>query len=562
MQARGAAAQHGDSRRATGTVPARFRGKGSVSVESGINIGDYVAMARRRWLVVVAPAIIGLVIAALIANSLPEKFRARARILVESQSIPEDLARSTVTSTPAERLRVIEQRLMTRSNLLDVAERFEVFGDRRMSPSAIVDSMRDSTNFASVPLARAGRGQVTASAIDIVFVADRARIASRVANEFVTLLLEENLRTRNESATDTLAFFTSEVERLGAELSAIEERIKRYKTENDLALPDGVELRRSERASIEARALERARRRDSLIAERLALEEAIRTGVSVGGGALTPQEQELERLRRQLIQSQTIYAPTHPTVRSLTAQIAALEQALGVASEEAQAAAEEEAEAAESRAVGEAQRRLDAIDRQLETLERQEALVAERDALLEAAIARAPQVELTLAALQRERDNIQIQHQQAVLKRAQAETGERLEVSRAAERFEVIEQAETPPGPFSPNRTMILAGGVAAGGALGLAIAVLLELLIQRIRTPRDLESRFQMRPIVSVPYIQTQREQLFGKLRARATVFAVLVLPAVAIYAVDQFYRPLPVIADQLGERIGVGALTDRLGE
>jgi hypothetical protein len=82
---------------------------------------------------------------------------------------------------------------------------------------------------------------------------------------------------------------------------------------------------------------------------------------------------------------------------------------------------------------------------------------------------------------------------------------------------------------------------------------VLVELMTQRIRTPRDLERRFDIRPVVSIPYIRTRREMMLRKMASRATVFAALVLAPLAIYAVDQFYRPIPLIAQSIGERIGL---------
>lgn len=523
-------------------------------MEQGATIGDYIAILKRRWLLLLTPAVLGLVIAALIAASLPERFRATARILVESQSIPEELARTTVTSGPVERLRLIEQRLMTRQNLLDIASRFDVFRDRRMTPNDIVVAMREATSFVSVALATQGRNQVTASAIDITFRADRADVASRVANEFVTLLLQENLRTRGESASETLGFFTSEVERLGRELNGVEEQIKDFKIENEGALPESLDFRRSELLTLQSRTLERERRRVALMSDRQSIEALIEAGVAPGV-RLSPQEQELQRLRQALDQSLALYAPSHPTVRALQGRIAALEAALGAS----QPSGEDDAEASAASvgAMAELRRRLEALDREMQILEEQDQRDAARMQELDASILKTPEVEITLSGLLRQRNNLQIQYQDAVLKRSQAETGERLEVNRAAERFEIMDQAQTPQSPESPNRPLIAAAGLVGGGAVGFALMVLVEIANQRIRTPRDLERRFGLRPIVTVPYIRTSRENYRRKLASRATVFAALILAPAVIYLFDRYVTPLPVIAQSIGSRLGIDALS-----
>ena len=523
--------------------------------QQGMGLADYVAILRRRWLLLVAPAVLGLIAAAIVAASLPERYRASARILVESQTIPEDLARATVTSGAVERLRVIEQRLMTRPILLDIAQRFAVFGDRQMSPNAIVFAMREATQFQNVALATIGRNQVTASAIDIVFEAGQAGVTARVANEFVTLLLQENLRTRGESAQETLTFFTGEMDRLGTELRAVEEQIKAFKIANEGALPDSLQFRRSELLAMQARALERERRRAVLAADRRSIQAAIEAGIATGV-ALSPQEQELQRLRQNLDQSQALYAPSHPTIRTLQGRITALENAIAAS---AGAPGGNDAGTEPPAAVGamaELERRLDAIDREIAVLDEQDTREQGRAAAIEASILRTPEVEIALTTLVRRQQNLQVQYQDAVLKRSQAETGERLEVTRASERFEIIEQAQTPQSPIWPNRPLIAAAGFAGGGAIGFALMVLIELLNQRIRTPGDLERRFDLRPIVTIPYIFTERELRRRRLAFRTAGLVVLVLAPVVLYAVDRYVTPLQRLADAIGRQFGVSVI------
>ena len=58
---------------------------------------------------------------------LPPVYTSSASMLVEPQQIPGDLAQTTVPVDPFEQAQIIEQRLMTRANLLALAERIGIY---------------------------------------------------------------------------------------------------------------------------------------------------------------------------------------------------------------------------------------------------------------------------------------------------------------------------------------------------------------------------------------------------------------------------------------------------
>src|SRR4051794_11428119 len=113
-------------------------------MESQFDLQAYLSILRRRYLYLIIPALLIAVASVAFAYVMPPVYKASATILVESQQIPTDLAASTVTAAASERIRVIEQRLMTRDNLLQVAQKFRLYqkDGASPSPSAIVGSMR------------------------------------------------------------------------------------------------------------------------------------------------------------------------------------------------------------------------------------------------------------------------------------------------------------------------------------------------------------------------------------------------------------------------------------
>ena len=125
------------------------------AVEQELDLRVYLNVLRRRYLFLIIPAVaIFAAICAVTFLLLPSVYQATAKILVVSQLIPSDLATSTVAAGAAERIKVIEQRLTTRDNLLEIARKFDLYPKQRsfLSPSEIVDWIREATQIQQIEL--------------------------------------------------------------------------------------------------------------------------------------------------------------------------------------------------------------------------------------------------------------------------------------------------------------------------------------------------------------------------------------------------------------------------
>jgi polysaccharide chain length determinant protein (PEP-CTERM system associated) len=521
-----------------------------------IDILSYVkALTRRLWTILIVFAV-GSVLAAAVAYVLPPVYESTARILVESQQIPEELAQATVRQSVAERLELIEQRLMTRQNLLEVIDRIGLFANTPgLTPTQKVDLVRQATTFEPLTVGEARRGPALVSAFNITYRAGNAQLAARVANEFVTMVLEQNIASRSARASETYEFFRQEVERLAGELLDLETQIARYKNEHGDALPDSLQFRMSELSSLEQRQFERERRRIQLGEQRRMIEQFMRDGVGAPGTPQTPEERQLADLRRALVQKRSILAESHPEIVALKANISALEASI---LPDPAAAGADAAETAPANSLAAAQSRaqLDLMDRELALIAEQQRSDEARAEELRASLAKTPQVEMALSAYQRRYANLQARYDTAVQKLAEAETGQRLEVNRQAERFEVIEQAQVPTAPVAPNRMLIAGGGAAASLGLALAIALALELMNPAIRTSADLQRRLQIYPVVAVPYIHTRGERRRQAIKWMIRIALALGGAAALLWAIDQYVMPLQVLWSRLLDRSGIEGL------
>jgi polysaccharide chain length determinant protein (PEP-CTERM system associated) len=530
-------------------------GARSTAMESGFTINDLRGILRRRWWIGALCLIVGVPVSVAIALALPPVYASSAKILVESQVIPEALARSTVADSAAERIQIIQQQLMTRQNLLEIAEQNRVFAGRsNMSPSDIVAMMTRATTIRGI--ASADRRDRAVTGMEIIFRADRAGIAAQVANDMVSRVLTQNAETRSDRASSTLAFFNQEVRRLELEVTARAAEIERFKSTSQNSLPETLTFRQSELSGLRDRQF-------SIAAQRASLEEQIRLvkqTLLLGAPSvaqLSPQERELAELRNQLVAQRATLNDTHPLIRQLRAQIAALEISLTTMTTDAVDGDGEGVDPG-SRRVAEMEAQLVALERQLAILDDQEATITQRMAALEESIARTPTVQIQLQALERAYETLQQQLREATEKRSQAELGERLEASQQAERFQVIEQAVASDRPISPNRPMIMAAGVVGSGGLGVALMLFFEFLRRPLRTPLDVERRLDFRPIAAIPYIRSEREIARGRLWRRTAAVAALVGPSAAMIAVHLFVMPLPDLATRLVDATGLSSMIE----
>jgi uncharacterized protein involved in exopolysaccharide biosynthesis len=247
----------------------------------------YWQLIKRRALYFVIPFILVLVVGLAVALLLPATYVSEGKILVQSQQIPTELVRPTVTSAAQERIQVIEQRTMTRENLLAIIDKFQLFPEKRtlMSASQLVELMRKNAKIEPLaqPLAFSqvrSRGDNPTIVFTVGFEYSDPQTASRVANELVTRILNEDLRDRTTRATDTTKFLAREVQKLQADNAAIDAKIALAK-------------------------LSQAK-----------------------SGSNTPDQPatQLAQLKMDLTQKSALYSDRHPVMQALKRQIAALEK--------------------------------------------------------------------------------------------------------------------------------------------------------------------------------------------------------------------------------------------
>ncbi len=507
----------------------------------------YFSITLRRLHYFLIVSVIISAVSVIMALTLPPAYESQTRLLLEGPQIPSELASSTVMVGLNEQLEIIEQRLMTRANMLDVARSQEVFENiRDMSADEIVDAMRARTVI-STP-----GGRTPTPIMNITFEARSPRIAAGALNEYLTLIERQNAEFRTSRAGNTLEFFQREVDRLGENLDAQSAQILEFKTKNSEALPESLEYRLDQQASLQEQLRQIDRDVTSLRnqAERLVqIFEATGQLEGDADASLSPDEQRLQKMRVQLDETLSVYAPESPRVKMLETRIAQLEERIASRSQ-----TEPQPDAsAPSRGSVTLDLQLSEIETRIAMLQEQREETAARLEKLGETLARTPSNTVTLDELTRSYANIEAQYNTAVDRLARASTGERIESLSQGQRISIIEPPAVPNQPTQPNRVLIAGGGTLFGILAGMALIVAIELLNRTARRPEDIVKRIGVRPLATIPYMRSRSEIVWKRL-LRITVYLVILLGIpIAVYAVHLYYLPLDLLADRAMNKIGV---------
>jgi uncharacterized protein involved in exopolysaccharide biosynthesis len=257
--------------------------------EQGLDVGRYLAILRKRVFYFAIPFVLLLIMGCLIVAIQRPIYQAQGKILVESPEIPTNLVQPTVTAAATERMQVIQQRIMTRENLLSIIKKFGLFQSQQtwMSGTQLIDLMRERVSIELVDVdalnPKSRPANSTAVAFTIGFEYENPELAMKVANEILTLVLNEDVRGRTSRATETTQFLAREVKRLQEDLDAVDSQLGAAK----------------QQAAGETDA---------------------------AADPLKARMVTLNLMKTDLLQRASVYSEAHPAVKSLRRRIAALEK--------------------------------------------------------------------------------------------------------------------------------------------------------------------------------------------------------------------------------------------
>lgn len=578
----------------------------AVPEDDSRTFADYLDALRRRRKPALAIALTLLLLGGTAIFLWPNAYTSTAVILIEDPEVPPGLVPSTVTTFAARQIQYINQRVMTRTNLANIIEKFNLFPEeRKYLPTLLLvpDVEKDmSIDVVDVQQQTATGQQVNSTiAFTLGFEHEDPQVARQVTNELVSLYLAENVRARTEQTAQTTQFIVDEVTRLDNEVKELEAQIATVKSENEGALPElmnfNMQLMQQLTNDIQEidRQLQANRENKIMLDAELGKLSPMGTQVLADGKPVVAPEDQLKALQTQLAMLEGRYSPSHPDVVRTRRDLAAVQAQLGTnvdvsGSASALANARVELAKAEERyspdhpEVQRLKREVASLEQrptssgtnlgslkadnpvyiqlraQRDTLESQERSLQSKQAEiraqrvdLEGKIKRSTGVEKDLSALQRRLITATASYQAAREKGFVSKMGQALETQSKGERFTLVEPPDLPLVPSSPNRPVLLALLIVLVLAAGLGWPQVAESMDQSINSARAVERVQGAPPIAEIPRIETIEDHQQVRKTRIATFLIVPAVLVVILLVVHFFFVKLDILWYVAMRRMGM---------
>ena len=490
---------------------------------------EYWALARRRYWYFIIPFFLGWAVVFAIGWLLPAVYRSGTLILVEQPAVPQQYVLPNVSSNLQDRLDSITQQILSRTRLLRIVDKLNLYAEQRArnSPDEIVDRMRKDIE---IELVRStGERQVTA--FNVYYSSPDPRLAQQVTSELTSLFISENLEARQQQSENTTQFLQSQLEDARRSLAEQEQRLRKYKDQylgelpgqlqSNIQILSGMQTQLQQEDDALGRAKQQNAYLESLLSQYRSLEGSTSAGTTNVPVGLPAIDQELERLRAQLADLSSHYTDRHPDVRKLKEQIAKTErmkerlttelQAKAVAPAGTDANKPELAGSGDGKVISPAvEVRSQLKANQIEIANRQQSIkeLEAKIADYQARLNRTPVREQQLADLTRDYDQSRTNYESLLAKKNQSELATNLEKRQQGETFRIIDPPSLPSKPYKPNRLVLALGAVFAGLVLGIASAAGTEFLDDRVHNEDALRRLLPTEVIAEIPPVLSGEDE------------------------------------------------------
>jgi uncharacterized protein involved in exopolysaccharide biosynthesis len=333
---------------------------------------------------------------------------------------------------------------------------------------------------------------------------DRTAVAA-IANQLAASFIDWNLQVRQQQATDTTQFLSTELDQAKRSLELQESQLEAFRLKHVGSTPDQLDGNLQTISRIQTQLQSNADAISRLDEERIMLTQA-RPPITTDAASLSERDRlmlDKHRLENELWKLRREFTDTYPDVvlvkgqlQSVTARLAAMP---------APTTADNNAHYDSV-----TQARLIVITRELERHRSQQTAIEQAISSYQSKVDSVPVLETQLTELTRNYETSRQNYQSLLDKRMSAGMSQDLERKQQAEHFIVLDEAKTPEKPIRPRR-MLLMFGATLGSLLLTLVAILgVHMLLGRIDSEAQLRSLLpETVPVLgTIPPIVSQAER------------------------------------------------------
>ncbi len=487
-------------------------------IQREMNMDDYLAMLRRRLRVILIPVLLAPLSGYLVSHLFSAKYTSTALVLIEAPKIPDVVVQPVFTEDLTEHVATIQQRVLSATRLRPMIERLGLAKPGR-NVDDLMDGIRQSMTIQPVvtdlsSVTTVGKKKPNQPnpmpGFTVNYTASSAREAQQICTDLTSMLLEEDLKSRQDVTQGTTLFLTNQVEDAKQNLDDLDKKLAAFKDQHMGQLPgdedNNIKILMGLNTQLDAntqnlnRATQDKAYTESLLAQQIA---AWKTSQS----ATNPQtlQQQLATLQAQLIDLQARYTDDHPDVIKTKADIEEVKKKLAEINDATAKATDptsQKESGNEPPEIRQLRLQIHQYGDLIAQATRDQKKLQDEIAVYQGRVAASPQIEEEYKELARDYDNAQKVYQDDLAKQSASKMATQAELSQQGEQLALLNPADLPDSPSFPNPLFFAAGGLGAGLALGVGLALWLEMRDRSIRTQADAEAAFELPMLVAVPWV------------------------------------------------------------
>jgi polysaccharide chain length determinant protein (PEP-CTERM system associated) len=353
-----------------------------------------------------------------------------------------------------------------------------------------------------------------------------------VTNAVASKFIEENIRLREETVSETSAYIADELNMAKEALNKKEAAMRDYTLKYYNEMPQQRQTNIARLNAIQGQyqsyqnTLQELQRTKVLIQEQISMRQDYLD--QLGGNAASPELSGaalIAKLQADLDALLTRYKEKHPDVRRLKSRIAGLQEDMETKKAETEAIADEQeasSQAAEAQKLESLDPKLYAMQKQIEDIDYNISKLNKENDKIQVLIKKyiqwiesAPVREAEWTDLTRDYKQFSSHYQGLVGKNILAGSAESLERRQKGSQFKIIDPAHFPENPFSPDFMKIMSMAIGIGLGIGVAFSLGLEALDTSFRDAHDLESFLDLPVACSIPVIRTDKDKRANHLKS-----------------------------------------------
>src|SRR6266481_8036602 len=305
-----------------------------------LTMDDYLAMLRRRLKVILIPALLAPLAGFMVSYVFPPTYKSQSTVLVEGQRVPDSLVQSVITSDFTQRIQTLSQQVLSASRLRPMiqslalvkpGEEDKLIQEIQRPGSVTVEPVITSMSAAASasPSGKKKKPSSTSESVpgfNVSYTDSNAVRAQKICEALTELIVNENLKSRDEVAKSTTDFLGRQLEEAKRAIDEQDKALANFKKQYMGQLPgdadNNVRILMSLNSQLDAttQTLGRAQQDKAYTESMLAQQTAAWKSSQSSSNPQT--------LEQQLMQLQARYTDDHPDVIKTKADIAEIQKKL------------------------------------------------------------------------------------------------------------------------------------------------------------------------------------------------------------------------------------------